>query len=179
MTKPKQPWCCQRCGVLGRSIPRASARSKLCAWCAKELRRTGQRWCSTGKHDARDWASPTAAMCRACQRAHNQAYRAAHREELTAASRRYHQEHREEHIAASRVYYQEHRADLLAQKRAYYQANAEAIKAKVRQRRRLGLISPASTAKERARHIAKRPIYKQNEKLARARRLLKLMRGVA
>lgn len=179
MTKPKHPWQCQRCAARGMQIPRAAPRARICAWCARELRKLGQRWCSAGRHGTRDWAGPKAAMCRACQRAHNQAYRAAHREELLAASRTYYQQHREALNAANRAYYQQHRAALLDQKQAYYQANAEAIKARVRQRRRLGLISEASKARERARHMAKRAIYKANARRARARRLLKLLRGAA
>lgn len=44
MTKPKQPWACQRCTCTGLgTIPRATPRSKICAWCADELKRAGQR----------------------------------------------------------------------------------------------------------------------------------------
>lgn len=179
MTKPQHPWQCQKCEVRGVQIPRASSRSRICAWCEKDLRRLGQRWCSAGQHGASDWSGPKAPMCRACQRARNQAYRAAHRDELLAASRAYYQEHRDELNAAGRAYYQEHRAELLEQKHDYYQANAETIKAKVRERRRLGLINPASKLRERARHIARRPLYKENARLAHARRLLKLLRGAA
>lgn len=176
MTKPKQPWCCQKCGGLGKIIPRATPRSKLCAWCAAELAKADQRWCSTGRHGSADWASPKATVCRDCQHAHNQQYRADHREEALAYSRAYQAAHRDELVAASRVYYQKNRDHLLDQKRVYYQEHRELIKAKVRARRRYR--KPESIAREKARHHAKHQTYKHNEKLARARRFVASLRGV-
>lgn len=174
MTKPKQAWVCQRCGGRGVISPRATPRSKICAWCANELVRAGQKWCTTGRHASADWA-PDSKMCRACQKAHNQAYHAAHREEMLAYNRDWHAAHRDEMIARSRTYYQEHRQQLLDQKRVYYLARRELIKAKVRAHRQH--IPQASREKARARHHAKHQIYKHNEKLARARRFVLALRG--
>jgi hypothetical protein len=116
-------------------------------------------------------------MCRACQRAANQAYRAdpAHHDKAVAASRAYHAAHRDELIARNRAYYQAHRAELLEQKRTYYQEKRELIKAKVRAHR--PHISAESRAKERNRQRAKHQIYKLNEKLAQRRRWLASLRG--
>ena len=174
MTKPKQEWRCQKCDCRAITIPRATPRSKICAWCAKELKQAGQRWCTAGRHGSADWASPSAAMCRACQRAANQAYRVAHRDEQLAANRAYHAAHRDELIAVSRAYYQAHRDELLEQKRVYYQERRELIKAKVRAYRHRR--PAASIAKERARHQAKHHIYKANERAAAQRRKVALWR---
>lgn len=43
MTKPKQPWQCQKCSGLGKIIPRATPRSTICAWCADELKKAGHK----------------------------------------------------------------------------------------------------------------------------------------
>jgi hypothetical protein len=177
MTKPKQPWCCQKCSGMGKIIPRATPRSKICSWCADELRKAGQRWCSNGRHGvaAGAWASSSAAMCRNCQHDRNQAYRQAHIDAALDYSRAYHAAHRDELIANSRAYYQAHRDELLEQKRVYYQERRELIKAKVRAHR--PHIPEASREKERNRHRAKHQIYKLNEKLARARRFVQSIRG--
>lgn len=178
MTKPKEPWQCQKCTARGVHIPRATPRSKLCAWCAKELQKEGQVWCNAGKHavPAHEW-SEKARRCRACQTAYNQAYRQAHYEKAIAYSRAYHEAHGERLKLACRAYYQANREQLLNQKREYYQRNAETIKAKVRARRQRGL-PPAEIAKMRARHRAKHHIYRANEKLNRARRFLQMIRPI-
>ncbi len=180
MTKPKTTWACQKCGGLGKIIPRAYPRSKICAWCADELKKAGQRWCSTGRHGARvaDWP-PNNAMCRACQAAYNAAYRAdpAHHEKAIAVSRAYASAHREEMIANGRAYYQAHRAELLEQKKVYYQENCELLKAKVRARR--PLIPAWSKEKMQRRNREKHAIYYQNHKLAQRRRWLNSLRGAS
>jgi len=176
LTKPKQPWRCQKCGCTGLgTIPRANARSKICAWCADELAKAGQRWCTTGRHATANWASTTATMCRDCQKAQNQAYRALHREELIAASLDYHAAHRDEILAANKIRYQENRDHLLAQKKVYYQERRELIKAKVRAYRPKR--PQASRERERERRRIKGPIYWQNAKLAQRRRWLASLRG--
>jgi len=176
MTKPKQPWRCQKCSVRGLgTIGRAYPRSKICAWRADELAKKGQRWCTAGQHGASDWASATAPMCRECQHDRNVAYRQAHLEEALERSRAYHAAHRDELIARNRAYYQAHREQLLEQKKVYYQERRELIKAKVRAHRRYR--KPESIARERARHHAKRQIYWHNEKLAQRRRWLASLRG--
>jgi len=173
MTKPKTPWRCQRCTGLGIAIPRATPRSVLCAWCADELTKAGQRWCSAGRHGASDW-SPGGKMCRACQSAYNAAYRAAHHEEAIQYSRDYYAQHRDELNRYNRAYYQGHRDQLLDQKRAYYQKHRELIKAKVRAWRPHR--PAASIERERERHRQKHHIYKAAERAAALRRKLTLWR---
>lgn len=177
MTKPRAPWRCQRCGGLGKISPRATPRSKICTWCAGELGKAGQRWCTAGRHGAAiaDFASQRVAMCRGCQHDRNQAYRQAHLDQAIAASRAYYAAHRDDLNAAGRAYYQAHREQLLEQKRQYYQQRRELIKAKVRAHR--PHISSASHEKARQRHRARHQVYKHNEKLARARRFMASLRG--
>lgn len=176
MTKPKQPWRCQKCGGLGKLIPRAAPRSKLCAWCADELQKAGQRWCTTGRHGSADWTKD-AAMCRACQAAYNQAYRAdpAHREKALAANRAWHDAHHAEAIARNRAYYDANRQQILAQKRDYYQEKRDLLKAKARQHR--PHIPAWSREKMRARQRAKGRVYYHNYKLKQRRRWLQSLRG--
>jgi hypothetical protein len=178
VTKPKTPWCCQKCSGLGKIIPRATPRSKICAWCADELKNAGQKWCTTGRHGAplADW-TPNNAMCRACQKAYNAVYRAdeAHHEKAIAASRAYWQAHHAEAIAASRAYYQEKRAELLEKKRVYYQEKRELLKAKAKAHR--PHIPAWSRAKMRARQRAKHQIYYHAHKLNQRRRWLESLRG--
>jgi hypothetical protein len=156
---------------------RATPRSTLCAWCADDLAKAGQRWCSTGRHGVAfaGWTSPTARMCRDCQHTRNQAYRAEHLEEAIAYSRAYHAAHREELIVRNRAYYQANRDQLLEAKRVYYQERRELIKAKVRAYR--PRISAASREKARQRHRAKHQVYQYNQKLAQRRRWLASLRG--
>jgi hypothetical protein len=176
MTKPKQPWSCQKCGGLGKIIPRATPRSKICAWCADELRKAGQRWCTTGRHGSADW-TPNNVMCRACQAAYNAAYRAdpTHHEKAIATSRAYWEAHRDEAFRANHAYYQAHRAEILEQKKVYYQEKRELIKAKTRAHR--PHIPAWSREKMRARQRAKHQIYWHNQKLAQRRRWLASLRG--
>jgi hypothetical protein len=176
MTKPKTPWRCQKCGGLGKLIPRTTPRSKICAWCAEELKKAGQRWCTTGRHGSADW-TPGNAMCRACQAAYNAAYRAApaHHEKAIATSRAYHDAHRDELIVRNHAYYQAHRAELLEQKKVYYQEKRELIKAKVRAHR--PHIPAWSREKARSRQRAKHQIYHHNHKLNQRRRWLQSLRG--
>lgn len=176
MTKPKQPWRCQKCDCAGVTIPRATPRSTICAWCADELRKAGQRWCSTGRHGSSDWTNG-ATMCRDCQHDCNVAYRAAHLEKAIAYSCAYAAAHRDELIANSRAYYQANRDRLLEQKKVYYQQRRELLKAKARAHRRYR--KPELIARERARQHAKHQIYKHNQKLARARRFIASLRGAA
>jgi hypothetical protein len=177
MTKPKQPWRCQKCGGLGKLIPRAAPRSKICAWCANDLAKAGQRWCSTGRHGVAEvgWASPLASMCRACQHERNQVWRAEHRDEAIAYSRAYWEAHREEMNAQSRAYYQANREQLLEQKKVYYQERRELIKAKAKAYR--AHIPAASREKARNRHRTKHQIYHHNHKLNQRRRWLESLRG--
>lgn len=177
MTKPKQQWRCQRCTSTGTISPRATPRSKICAWCADELRKAGQRWCTAGRHGVAsgDFASHRVAICRACQRDRNQAYRAEHHDEAIATSRAYHAAHRAESIERNRAYYAANRDRLLEQKRVYYQERRELIKAKVRAHR--PHITQASREKARARHRAKHQIYHHNHKLNQRRRWLASLRG--
>ncbi len=179
MTKPTKPWRCQRCTILDITIPRDTPRSRLCRWCARELRERGLLWCSTGRH-----AQPPSAFtvtgrrhytCQACQAEKNRAWRAEHHEEALAYNVAYHAARRSEHIVRDRAYYREHREVLLQQKREYYRERAEAIKARVRAYRPKRPLS--SIEKERQRHQEKRAEYAANERLARARRLLSLLRG--
>jgi len=176
MTKPKTAWRCQKCGGLGKIMGRAYPRSKICAWCADELAKAGQRWCSTGRHGSADW-TPHAAMCRDCQKAANLKHRAdAHnREKAIAVSRAYAEAHREERIAKSRAYYQAHRDELLAQKKVYYQERRELLKAKAKARR--SHIPAWSREKARRRNREKHQVYYQNYKLAQRRRWLSSLRG--
>ena len=176
MTKPKAPWRCQRCTSTGVLSPRATPRSKICAWCADELAKAGQRWCSTGRHGSADW-TPNNAMCRSCQAAYNAAYRAdeAHHAKAIAVSRAYAKAHREELIAANRVYYQANRQQLLEQKRVYYQERRELLKAKAKAHR--PHIPTWSREKAKRRNRAKHQIYYQNHKLAQRRRWLASLRG--
>jgi hypothetical protein len=176
VTKPKQPWRCQKCGGLGKIIPRAKERSKICAWCDDELRRAGQRWCTRGRHGSADW-TPGAAMCQTCQHDYNQAYRAdpAHHEKAIEESRAYHAAHYAERIAANRAYYQAHRAELLDKKRVYYQEKRELLKAKARAHR--PHIPAWSREKARMRQRAKHQIYHHNHKLNQRRRWLASLRG--
>ena len=175
MTKPKQPWRCQRCSCTGLgTIPRAYPRSKLCAWCADELKKAGQRWCTTGRHGSADF-TPHGTMCRDCQEVYNQAYRAEHREKAIAVSRAYAETHRDELIAQRKEYYQAHREQLLAQKKVYYQEKRELLKAKAKAHR--PHIPAWSREKMRARQRAKGAIYWQNYKLKQRRRWLESLRG--
>jgi hypothetical protein len=181
MTKPKAPWRCQRCTILDGPIPRAHPQSKLCAACVAELRRRNERWCSAcraGKPAAEfsdSRGERRSYVCRACQSERNRARRAAHREELIAYSRAYNAAHREEMVVRSRAYYAAHRDEILAQKRAYYRANRDRIRAANRAYR--SRRPPASLLRERTRQTERRPAYKQAERYARARRLLRLLRG--
>jgi hypothetical protein len=176
VTKPKQPWRCQKCGGLGKLIPRATPRSKICAWCADELRKAGQKWCTTGRHGSADW-TPNAAMCRACQRAANQAYRADpdHHAKAIAVARAYHEAHRDELIARNRAYYEANRDQILSQKRVYYEEKRELLKAKARAHR--PHIPAWSREKARNRQRAKHQIYHHNHKLSMRRRWLQSLRG--
>lgn len=176
MTKAKQPWRCQRCTAAGVTIPRATPRSKLCAWCADELAKKGQRWCPTGRHGSAAW-TPNNAMCRDCQAAYNAAYRAdpSHHAKALAASRAYWEAHHDDAIRANRAYYQAHRAEILEAKRTYYQERRELIKAKVRAHR--PRIPAWSREKARRRNRAKHPICYLNHKLAQRRRWLASLRG--
>lgn len=179
MTKPKQPWCCQKCGGLGKIIPRATPRSKLCAWCDRDLKKAGQRWCTKGRHGVprAAFASPAASMCQECQAATNRAYRAdpARHEQAIARSKAYHAAHRDEMNEAARAYYAANREQLLEQKRVYYQGRRELIKAKVRAYR--PHIPAWSREKARARHRAKHQIYHHNHKLNQRRRWLASLRA--
>jgi hypothetical protein len=89
MTKPTKQWHCQRCTCIGVIIPRDSARSRLCRWCADELRAAGLVWCSPGQHarpaEAFSAAGLRAYTCRECQTEQNRAWREAHREEALVA----------------------------------------------------------------------------------------------
>jgi len=175
VSEPKQPWHCQKCSCTGITIPRATPRSKICAWCAQELAKAGLRWCAKGRHASADWTPSNATMCRACQHAQNQAYRAAHRATLIAQSKAHWETHRAERMAASRAYYQEKRDQLLEKKRAYYRANRARIIAQTRTYRRT--VSAAAREKARQRHRMKHAVYYQNYKLAQRRRWLASLRG--
>lgn len=172
MTKPKQPWRCQKCDCLGVSIPRATPRSKLCRWCADELAAAGLRWCTKCRSGRApdDWSSPEAGWCRLCQRASNEQWRTAHRQEALEASRAYYAAHREEQRAYNKAYYQQKRAELLEQKRDYYRRNRERII--VRIRAYYPHRPQTSIERERQRQKQKRHIYKANERAAALRRKL-------
>jgi hypothetical protein len=178
MTKPKQPWRCQKCGNLGKIIPRAAPRSKICTWCDRDLKKAGQRWCTAGRHGAplSDW-TPNNAMCRACQAAYNAAYRAeiAHHEKAIAKSRAYYEAHHDDALRANHAYYRAHRTEILEAKRRYYQERRELLKAKARAHR--PHIPAWSREKMKMRHRAKHQVYHHNHKLAQRRKWLESLRG--
>lgn len=180
MTKRNEPWSCQACGSRGLITPRAHPRSVLCAACARDIAKAGQRWCSRGRHavPAAQFTRSSRAFCQVCVSVYNANKRRARLEDARAESRAWYQANQDKAAAYRKAYYQEKRAQILAQKKAYYQRKREQIVARVRAYRAKG-IPPASLAKMRERQRARKPLYRLNEKRARVRRFLQALRGGA
>lgn len=177
MTKRREPWSCQACGSLGMITPRAYPRSVLCASCHRATIKAGKRWCARGGHAVQpDQFSGSAAYCKGCISAYNAQKRATRTLEARAESRAWYQANMERAAAYRKTYYQEKRAQILAQKKQYYQRKRAQIVARMRAYRARG-IPPASLARMQERQRVKKPIYRQNEKLARARRFVQALRG--